>query len=625
MRAARMIAVLAALVAVSALLSACSSEQDAPGPRPPEASSAAPPAPPGPAERIGVPAGWGPSEAQLDRALRLVRRLSLPQLAGQLIVADYSGTAPPVRLVRSLHLGGVIAFTDNVSSTAQITRVNRRLQRGVKRPWPVLTSVDQEGGVVERIKGDATRFPAFMSAGAARDPALTRRTYRAGAAELRGLGFLVDYAPDADVTIGPQDPAIGSRSAGSDPIAVAAQVRAAARGYLDAGVLPVLKHFPGHGSVTSDSHRTLPVQRRSLKRLRQRDLQPFTAAIEAGLPAIMVGHLEVPALQRSVPTSLSRPAITGLLRGQLGFDGLIFTDALEMAAVSRRFDSGQAAVRAVAAGADVVLMPADPRAARKGLVRAVRQGRLERRRLIRSATRMVGWLLHQQARQRRSEASGAAPRRASRDLSARAMTVVAGPCRGRLVQGAVTPEGDPVAVANFASAARAAGLDVLARRTPPPDLRVAERAPAAVGAPVRPEPPGPGATPRERREHAEALTRFRAQRAARARYLRLRAAWQAREDRRRGALAAWLAQEEARLDTGTRIGFSGFGTGRYDGEIAVATDTPYDLARVGARVRIASFGNTPGAMSVLTDVLLGRARAPGRLPVRMPQLPRQGC
>ncbi|UAL28754.1 hypothetical protein K8W59_13010 [Nocardioides rotundus] len=623
-RIRRATAVLAAL-ACTATLGACSpdpAEQDRPGSA---ASRSAEPDPPGPAERIGVRAGWGPSEAQLDRALGKVRRLPLPKLAGQVIVADYSGTRAPVGLVRSLHLGGVIAFSGNVVSTDQIRSVNRRLAREVRRPWPLLTGVDQEGGIVERVKGEATRFPTFMSAGAAGDTRVTRRAYAGSAGELRGLGFLTGFAPDADVTIGPRDPAIGSRSAGSDPAVVGEQVVAASRGFLDGGVLPVLKHFPGHGSVTSDSHLTLPVQSRSMRQMRRSDLAPFADAVDAGLPAIMVGHLAVPAIQPGMPTSLSRKAITGLLRRDLGFDGLVFTDSLEMQGVTNRFGSAESAVRAVNAGADVVLMPPDPRAARAGLVTAVEQGRLPRKRLVQSATRMVAWLLHQQRTgPQRDRAPGSAAR-ASRALSAAALTITAGPCRGRLVRGAVTPQGDPVAVANFSAAARRAGLEVLVRRSPPDDLATPEPAPAAVARPVRPAEPGPKATKKERQAYTAALAQWRRDKQAYADYQQRRAAWQAREDRRRSALAAWEADEQARLDAGTSIGFSGFESGTVDGEIAVATDTPYSLGRVGAPVRIAAFGNTPGAMSALVEVLLGEARAPGRLPVRMPGLPRQGC
>ena len=269
-----------ALALVAGLLAGCS-DGDAPEPRADPsvpAPSSAEPAPPSPAEKLGLATGWGPTARELDHAARVVRRMNLPDLAGQVIVADWPGTAAPVRLVRSLHLGGVIAFDDNIASTAQIRAVNRTLERDVPRRWPLFLSVDQEGGIVERVQGEATRFPAFMSAGAADDVAATRRAATASGAELRGLGFTVDFAPDADVTSGPGDPTIGSRSIGSDPDLVARHVVAAADGMSESGVVPVLKHFPGHGSVPADSHTSLPVQRRTRHRLEAIDLAPFRAA-----------------------------------------------------------------------------------------------------------------------------------------------------------------------------------------------------------------------------------------------------------------------------------------------------------------------------------------------------------
>ena len=180
-------------------------------------ASSSPTVPPTPSEALGLDEGWGPDRAELDRAARIVGRMRLPDLAGQVIVAEWRGTTAPVQLVRDLHLGGVIAFDSNVVSAAQIAAVNTALTRRVGRRWPLFLGVDQEGGVVERMRSVATRFPTFMSTGAADDPSLTQRAYAASGAELRGLGFTVDFAPDADVTSGPGDPTIGSRSASSRP------------------------------------------------------------------------------------------------------------------------------------------------------------------------------------------------------------------------------------------------------------------------------------------------------------------------------------------------------------------------------------------------------------------------
>lgn len=548
--------------------------------------------PPSPAERLGLVEGWGPTAAELDRAARQVHRLSLPQLAGQVIVAEWRGTAAPVALVRDLHLGGVIAFDSNVASAAQVSAVNRALTRQVRRPWPLFLGVDQEGGVVERMRSVATRFPTFMSAGAAGDPDLTRTAYRASGAELRGLGFTVDFAPDADVTSGPADPTIGSRAASSDPAVVGEHVVAAARGFAAAGVLPVVKHFPGHGSVPEDSHLTLPVQRRTREQLEASDLVPFRTAVAAGLPAVMVGHLDVRAVDPGVPASLSRPVTTGLLRRELGFEGLVVTDSLSMTGVTRGRRPDRIAVQAVRAGADVLLMPSSPQVARAALVRAVRAGTLQRRRLEQAAARQVALLTHLAGRPGGGVGSAA---QASRRLSAAAVTMVSGPCSGRILGNVVHPYGDPAAVAGFSAAARAAGLTVLARRATP--ARLAEER-------QRPE-----------RRKGEPKRRYRE---------RLRA-WRRAEARRERRLAEWLAREEDRLAQGTPVGFTGYRDVPVDGQVAVATDTPWVLGRVSAPVRVATYGDTPGAMDVLVDVLLGRAPAPGRLPVRVEGVPRTGC
>lgn len=593
-RPASHLASLGASLALVASLTACDG-QDPRGDEERSAEGAAatstPTVPPTPSERLGLADGWGPDRADLDRAARIVGRMRLPDLAGQVIVADWQGTAAPVRMVRDLHLGGVIAFSANVASADQVRTVNRTLTRQVPRKWPLFLGVDQEGGVVERLRGAATRFPAFMSTGAAGDPGLTREVYAAGAGELRGLGFTVDFAPDADVTSGPGDPTIGSRSASSRPGVVAEHVVAAATGYASAGVIPVIKHFPGHGSVPADSHLTLPVQTRTRTELEASDLVPFARGVEAGLPAVMVGHLDVRAVDPRVPSSLSRKVVTGLLRDELGFEGLVVTDSLEMAAVTRGRDPGRTAVQALRAGSDVLLMPPSPAVARAALVRAVRSGDLPRRRLEQAAARQVALLTHLSGP---GEARGSAPA-ASRRLSAAAVTVTDGACSGRLVGEAVHAYGDPGAVATFTPAAQAAGITVLARRPPPASLATAE---------PRPE--------RRKKERKRAYER------------RVRA-WAKAENRREQRLGAWNAGEDARLAAGTQVGFTGFKDAPVDGEVAVATDSPWVLGRVGAPTRIATYGDTPAAMQVLVEVLTGQATAPGRLPVVVPGVARPGC
>jgi beta-N-acetylhexosaminidase len=505
---------------------------------------------------LPVPDGWGPTDAEIERARTLVDGLSLRERAGQVIVASYAGTGAPTALVDRLHLGGVVAFSANVTSAGQITRSNRALQRSVARAgrrWPVLVAVDQEGGRVARVSAGATSFPTFMSAGAAGDPDLTRAAYAASGGELRAMGFNVDFAPDADVTAGPSDPAIGARSAGSSPDRVAEQVTAAMQGFSRAGVVPVVKHLPGHGSVTTDSHLGLPVQAKSRSALDAVDLVPFRAAVAAGASSVMVGHLDVRSLDPRIPSSLSHRVVTGLLREDLGFRGVAFTDSLEMRAVADRFGSAAASVRALRAGEDVLLMPPDPRAARDGIVAAVRDGRLDQARLDQAATRMVALLLHHQGRPRRPRAPGSSGAVSAR-LSAAAITSVSGPCSGRLVGRHVRVTGAASAVARFRSAAEASGLRV-------------------VTGPLRPKAKKRQAPPRP-----------------------------------------------------TTVRLVGYPNASVRGDVVVALDTPYVLGRSSARVaRLATYGETHGAMSALVDVLLGRSTAPGHLPVAVANVDRTGC
>ena len=555
-------------------------------------TSSSPAVPPSPSEKLGLVDGWGPDRGELDRAARIVGRMRLPDLAGQVIVADWQGTSAPVAMVRDLHLGGVIAFDSNVVSAPQVKAVNAALTQQVHRKWPLFLSVDQEGGVVERLRRVATRFPSFMSAGAAHDPALTQRSYAASGKELRGLGFTVDFAPDADVTSGPGDPTIGSRSASSKPAAVAEHVVAAAAGFAAAGVAPVIKHFPGHGSVPADSHLTLPVQEKSLEALEASDLVPFREAVAAGLPAVMVGHIDVRAVDPRVPSSLSRKVVTGLLREDLGFEGLVVTDALDMAGVTRGRDPGRTAVQALRAGADVLLMPPSPAVARAALVRAVRSGDLPRRRLEQAGARQIALLTHLAGL---SGAPVGSAHTATRRLSAAAITITDGACSGRLVGDAVHAYGDSGAVGAFTAAASRAGLTVLLRQSPPRTL-----------AEARPRPE------RRRKERKKA-------------YRKRVEVWTRAEAARVRRLTVWTAREDARLAAGTAVGFTGFHDAPVDATVAVATDSPWVLGRLSAPTRIATFGDTPASMDVLVQVLLGEAAAPGRLPVRVPGVARAGC
>lgn len=428
---------------------------------------------PAPTENPGSkPLGWGPEQQDADAATKALAGMSTEQKAGQVLVGFYSGADPAAQAstIQRLHLAGSIVMGDNVPTTADgaadtaaMARSTATLHNAAKadgRTWPGVVAIDQEGGPVARLRAPLTEWPSAMAYGAAADPALTRQAGRAMGAELAGLGFTMDFAPDADVTIGPQDPVIGSRSFSDDPDAVAAHAVEMSGGLLDAGVLPALKHFPGHGSVTVDSHLGLPVQGAGTAELEARDWKPFRAAAAAGLPVMMTGHIDVPALEPGVPASLSK-ATYAHLRG-LGFKGVAVTDALNMGAIEQTHSPGEASVASLAAGADLLLMPSDVDAAHAAVVAAVANGSLPMERLNEAAGRVIT-LMTWQGR-RAAVAPPAAPgsgEPVSAAVSAKAVTVLAGPCSGRLVGDSVQVRGGSERDrARFAAAAAAAGLAV---------------------------------------------------------------------------------------------------------------------------------------------------------------------
>lgn len=421
----------------------------------------------------GESLAWGPTEADLAEATAEAAALPLDRAAGAVIVPRYAGLDPSVvvQQVSELGLAGAILFSDNVADADQVRAVTAQLAAAAAadgRTWPAVVGVDQEGGLVQRLGPPFTQLPTFAAAGAAGDAEVVREASRARAAELRAGGFTMNFAPVADVTIGEADPTIGSRSAGSDPATVSLVTVAAAKGSLDSGVLPAVKHFPGHGSVTADSHTTLPVQGASGVELEARDLVPFADAVGSGVPMVMMGHVAVTAWQPGVPASLS-PAAYAYLREDLGFTGVAVTDSLDMAAVTAGRTTGQVSVDALVAGADLLLTPLDAVAARQAIVDAVGSGALSRARLDEAAGRVITMMRWQAKLAGRAEIvapvspatiGSAAP--AARALSDAAVTVLTGQCAGPLVSGSVTAAGGGAPVqAAFAAAAERAGLAVV--------------------------------------------------------------------------------------------------------------------------------------------------------------------
>lgn len=304
---------------------------------------------------------------------------------GQLAIAGFGGASISAELhslAADAGLGGIILFGRNIESPEQVAELACAACAlpGELPPW---VSVDQEGGRVARLGAPFTRWPPMRALGHG-DPALAARFGRAMARELRAVGVTLDYAPVLDVDTNPDNPVIGDRALSGEAGQVAGLGAAVVNALQAGGVAACGKHFPGHGDTDADSHAELPVVSHAPDRLRAVELQPFRAAAAAGVATIMTAHVLYPALDDSLPATLS-PRILGLLRDELAFDGLLLSDDLEMAAIAGRYAVEDAAVRAVAAGCDMVLLcgaDADRQAvAIEALIHAVEQERLPRARV----------------------------------------------------------------------------------------------------------------------------------------------------------------------------------------------------------------------------------------------------
>jgi beta-N-acetylhexosaminidase len=348
----------------------------------------------------------------------------LRRLAEAVLIPPFPSQQAPPWILAALAdgLAGVTLFGPNIESPAQLAELTAALRAAA--PGAVI-AIDEEGGDVTRIAHRrGSPYPGNAALGAIDDVGLTEAVYAALGADLAALGVSLDLAPAVDVNTAADNPVIGTRSFGSDTALVARHAAAAVAGLQSAGVAACAKHFPGHGSTQLDSHHELATVDASAALLAERDLPPFAAAIAAGVRAIMPGHLRVPELTGDLPASLSPAALTGLLRGELGFAGVIVSDGLEMRAVSDVYGIPEAAVLAVLAGTDLLCLGRDQDQqmyadVREALMTAVRTGRMPGQRLEEAAARVAelrSWTAAAVGRARGSDAEIglAAARRAVR-------------------------------------------------------------------------------------------------------------------------------------------------------------------------------------------------------------------
>lgn len=315
--------------------------------------------------------------------------MRLTDLAASLLMIDLPGPVLTEECRSHLHgqpWGGVLLFARNLETGPQVCQLMQAIEEASPGVMPLM-AIDQEGGLVDRIRfAETVLSPGPMALAAAGDPEVTRGAHQILGEQLHRLGFHLDFAPCVDVNSNPDNPIIGVRSFGENPLEVARHARAACQGLRQGGVAATAKHFPGHGDCHLDSHLAMPALNHSLERLEEVELIPFRACIEAGVEAIMTAHITFPALdpRPDRPATLSSPVLQGLLREKLGFSGVIVSDSLEMQAIAQRYGSGQATLLAVEAGCDLVIVCGGPREhieAHQALVEGVQSGRLPRQRL----------------------------------------------------------------------------------------------------------------------------------------------------------------------------------------------------------------------------------------------------
>jgi beta-N-acetylhexosaminidase len=409
----------------------------------------------------------------------------LGRLADAILIPPFPDASAPGWILRALGrgLGGVTLFGQNIVTPGQVSALTAELRAAAADYDPVIAT-DEEGGDVTRVAyDDGSPYPGNAALGAVDDLALTQAVYRAIGADLAALGINFDLAPCADVLGSADSPAVGTRSFGADTDLVARHIAAAVAGLQSAGVAACAKHFPGHGRTGTDSHHAVATIEGSLAELRLVDLPPFTAAIRAGTVGIMPSHLRVPELTGDLPASVSAAAITGLLRGELGFTGVIVSDALEMRATRDMYGIPGAAVLAVAAGTDLLCLgrqggEAEYLAVREALVAAVRDGSLDGARLEDAADRVArlrGGLA-------RARLSGAVPASVFPSDTISAGPVSAGPISaGPVSAGPIQPGTIPASTALNITGSDITGSDIAGVDITDPDYPSQEGTTPEVG------------------------------------------------------------------------------------------------------------------------------------------------
>ncbi|WP_367133328.1 glycoside hydrolase family 3 protein [Saccharothrix sp. HUAS TT1] len=550
------------------------------------------------ASAVTAPAQAAPDRAAPDQAQHLaaaVRGMSLEQKVGQLFVTYVHGQSPdeahpgnlrdfgvatPAEVVAKFQPGGVVYFNnssyDNIDTPRQIATLSNGLRRASRLPLTI--AIDQEMGIVTRIGPPATQFPGNMALGAGRSTADAEQAARITARELRAMGITQNFAPDADVNSNPANPVIGVRSYSGDPALAATMTAAQVRGYQGRflsrdAVSATAKHFPGHGDTGTDSHTTLPRVDRTEAQWNELDAPPFRAAIAAGVDSVMTAHIQMPKIDPSgEPATLSKPALD-LLRVNLGYDGVIITDALGMAGVRQLHSDAEIPVLALKAGVDQLLMPVDLELAVNSVLAAVRSGELTEQRIDRSVLRVL------RMKFLRGAFTGA-------PVDVDAVDSAVGPAEHLDAARRIT-ERTVTAVRNDAGVLPPAAKPTAALVTGWGETTTRALA-GALGGTALPT----GAAP------TEAQVTAAVQAAASADLVVVLTNALSRQPAQQALLTRLLA-------TGKPV-------------VAVAVQNPYDVAHTAAPTWLATYSYSPVSMAALAGVITGEVRPVGTLPVAVP-------
>ncbi|WP_442601766.1 beta-N-acetylhexosaminidase [Paenibacillus sp. KN14-4R] len=327
-----------------------------------------------------------------------ISKMTLLEKVGQMVQCGFEGTVPTEdikQLIQKQRIGGVLYFSRNVIDTDQVAKLSHDLQAVASESGvaPLWIAIDQEGGMVARLTDGVALMPGNMALAAGGSEEAVYEAASITGKELKALGINLNYAPDMDVNNNPRNPVIGVRSYGESPELVAKYGRQAIHGLQDAGIVATAKHFPGHGDTEKDSHLDLPTISHSRERIYEVELRPFIEAIDAGVDAIMSSHIHFPAFdENQLPVTLSYQVLTGLLREELGYQGVIMTDCMEMEAIATHYGTVEAAVMAVEAGADMILIShrQDRQiGAIEAIVQAVEKGLIAESRIDESVERLM--------------------------------------------------------------------------------------------------------------------------------------------------------------------------------------------------------------------------------------------